>query len=223
MRVDVWADITCPWCYIGTARFGAALREFEHQGDVQVVYHSFELDPSQPAGQTRPVLDMLVAKYGLSQHEAASAEARVAALARAEGLDFSQDRPVGNTRAAHRLLQYAQAGGRGRAMMNALYGAYFGAGRSVFDADSLVAAAADAGLAAADVQTALTDDHYDQQIRADLSEAGRLGLTGVPFCLIGGTRAVAGAQPAEVFRTVLRAAWADAHPVPASGQPGAAG
>ena len=221
MRAEVWADITCPWCYIGMARFRTALGEFQHRGEVEVVYRSFELDPGQPAGQTRPVRDMLAAKYGLSRAQAAEAEGRVAALAQAEGLDFSPDRPVGNTRAAHRLLQYAQASGHGQAMITALYRAYFGAGRSVFDAAGLIAAAADAGLAAADVQAALTDDRCDQQISADLTEAGRLGLTGVPLYVPGGARGVAGAQPAEVFLAALQSAWADARPVPASGQPGA--
>jgi predicted DsbA family dithiol-disulfide isomerase len=94
-------------------------------------------------------------------------------------------------------------------MITALYRAYFGAGRSVFDADRLIAAAA-----GADVQAALTDDRYDQQISADLTEAGRLGLTGVPFYVIGGTRGVAGAQPAEVFLAALQSAWADGRPVP---------
>ena len=158
------------------------------------------------------MLDLLATKYGLSRAQAAEAEGRVAALARAEGLEFSPDRPVGNTRAAHRLLQYAQAGGRGQAMISALYGAYFGAGRSVFDADGLIAAAADAGLGAVDVQATLTDDRYGQQISADLNDAGHLGLTGVPFYVIGGTRGVPDAQPAEVFLAALEAAWADAHP-----------
>jgi predicted DsbA family dithiol-disulfide isomerase len=203
------------------ARFGTALREFEHRDEVGVAYRSFELDPGQPAGQTRPVMDMLAGKYGLSRADAAEAEGRVAALARAEGLGFSPDRPVGNTRAAHRFLQYAQAGGHGQAMITALYGAYFGAGRSVFDAGGLIAAAADAGLTAADVQAALTDDRCDQQISADRNEAGRLGLTGVPFFVIGGSRGVSGAQPTEVFLAALDAAWADAHPLPASDHHGA--
>jgi len=104
-------------------------------------------------------------------------------------------------------------------MMTALYAAYF-AGQSVFEAGGLVAAAATAGLTAADVQAALTDDRYDEQISADLAEARHLGLTGVPFYVVGGTRGVAGAQPAEAFLAALEAAWADGHPAPASSQPG---
>jgi 2-hydroxychromene-2-carboxylate isomerase len=146
MRVDVWADIVCPWCYLGSARFAAALSQFEHRDDVEVVYHSFELDPGAPATDTQPVLDMLAAKYGMSPAQAAEAEGRVQGLAQAAGLDFTVHREYGNTRAAHRLLQYAQARGHGPDMMTALYRAYFGAGRPVFDPASLAAVAAGAGL-----------------------------------------------------------------------------
>jgi len=218
MRVDVWADIICPWCYLGAARFDAALRQFEHRDEVEVVYHSFELDPGRPAGDTQPVLDMLAAKYGMSAAQAAGAEGRVQGLAQAEGLGFTVDRAFGNTRAAHRLLQYAQARGHGRAMLGALYQAYFGAGTSVFDEAGLAAVAAAAGLDAGQVQAALADAQAEQQVADDVQQAGRLGISGVPFYVIGGSRAVSGAQPTEVFLTALRAAWDDAaapHAAPA--------
>jgi predicted DsbA family dithiol-disulfide isomerase len=218
MRVDVWADIVCPWCYLGAARFDAALRQFEHRDEVEVVYHSFELDPGQPAVSTQPVLDMLAAKYGMSAAQAAAAEGRVQGLAQAEGLDFTVDRAFGNTRAAHRLLQYAQARGYGRAMLSALYQAYFGAGTSVFDEAGLTAVAAAAGLDGGQAQAALADAQAEQQVADDVQLAGRLGISGVPFYVIGGSRAVSGAQPTEVFLAALRAAWDDAaapHAAPA--------
>jgi predicted DsbA family dithiol-disulfide isomerase len=218
MRVDVWADIVCPWCYLGAARFDAALRQFEHRDEVEVVYHSFELDPGRPAGDTQPVLDMLTAKYGMSPAQAAAAEGRVQGLAQAEGLDFTVDRAFGNTRAAHRLLQYAQARGQGRAMLSALYQAYFGAGASVFDEAGLAAVAAATGLDAGQAQAALADAQADQQVADDLQQARRLGISGVPFYVIGGSRAVSGAQPTEMFLAALQAAWDDAaapHAAPA--------
>ena len=210
MRVDVWADIVCPWCYLGKARFDAALSQFEHRDEVEVVYHSFELDPAWPAGVTQPVLDMLAAKYGMSPAQAATAEGRVQGLAQAAGLDFTVHRELGNTRAAHRLLQYAQARGHGPAMISALYGAYFGAGRPVFDAASLAEVAAAAGLDAGQAQAALADTQARQQVEDDEQQARRLGITGVPCYIIGGSRPVTGGQPAEVFLTALRAAWDDA-------------
>ena len=218
MRVDVWADIVCPWCYLGSARFAAALSQFEHRDEVEVVYHSFELDPGAPAAGTQPVLDMLAAKYGMSPAQAAQAEGRVQALAQAAGLDFTVHREFGNTRAAHRLLQYAQARGHGPDMMNALYRAYFGAGRPVFDAASLAAVAAEAGLDEGQAQAAQADPQAAQQVHDDARQARRLGISGVPFYVFGGSRAVSGAQPAEVFLAALRAAWDDAaapHAAPA--------
>lgn len=210
MRVDVWADIVCPWCYLGAARFDAALSQFEHRAEVEVVYHSFELDPGQPAGVTQPVLDMLAARYGMTAAQAAAAEDRVQGLAQAEGLDFTVDRAFGSARAAHRLLQYAQARGRGRAILTALYQAYFGAGRPVFDEPGLAAVAADAGLEVGQGQAALSDAQAEQQVADDAAQARRLGITGVPFYLIGGSRAVSGAQPTAVFLAALLAAWDDA-------------
>ncbi len=210
MRVDVWADIVCPWCYLAMARFDTALSQFEHRDEVEVSYHSFELDPGQPAGTTQPVLDMLASKYGLSRAQATAAEGRVQGLAQAEGLPFLVDRESGNTRAAHRLLQYAQAHGHGRAMITALYRAYFGAGPSIFEVAGLSVVAAQAGLDAGDARAALADAQAGQQVASDADQARRLGVTGVPCYVIGGSRAVTGAQPADVFLAALRAAWDDA-------------
>ena len=210
MRVDMWADVVCPWCYLGSARFAEALSQFEHRDEVEVVYHSFELDPGAPAGETQPVLDMLAAKYGMSPAQAAAAEGRGRGLAQAAGLDFTVHRDLGNTRAAHQLLQYAQARGHGPDMMNALYGAYFGAGRPVFDAASLAAVAAEAGLDESQAQAAQAAPQAAQQVHDDTRQARCLGIGGVPFYLIGGSRVVSGAQPTAVFLAALRAAWDDA-------------
>jgi predicted DsbA family dithiol-disulfide isomerase len=104
MRVDVWADIVCPWCYLGKARFDAALSQFEHRAEVEVVYHSFELDPARPAGATQPVLDMLATTYGMSRAQAAAA-----ALAD-PGLDGLGSRPAARRRAADRLRRLPHGG-----------------------------------------------------------------------------------------------------------------
>jgi hypothetical protein len=123
MRVDVWSDIVCPWCYLGQARFERALTEFEHRDQVEVVHRSFELDPSFPKGEVVSVLDMLSRKYGLSRDKAAEAEANMAQMAAAEGLEFSVDRPHGNTFDAHRLLHLARDRGRQDEMLTRLFGA----------------------------------------------------------------------------------------------------
>ena len=207
MRVDIWSDIVCPWCYVGNARFSRALADFEHGDQVEVVYRSFELDPSIPQGRATPILDVLASKYGMSQAQARQAEARVAALAGAEGLDFTVDRAMGNTFDAHRLVHFGREQGAQARVAKELYHAYFGEGRSVFGQDALVGVAAGAGLDPDAARHALENGSFSDEVRADEEEAGRLGISGVPFCVLGGKYGVSGAQPTETFAQALRQAW----------------
>lgn len=207
MRVDIWSDVVCPWCYIGNARFSRALADFEHRDQADVVYRSFELDPSLPEGQATPILDVLASKYGMSQAQAQQAEARVAALAEAEGLDFTVDRAMGNTFDAHRLIHLGRQHGIQERVAQDLYHAYFGEGRSVFDQDALVGLAAGAGLDSDGARQALQDGSYGDAVQADEDEARRLGIGGVPFCVLGAKYGVSGAQPTETVTQALRQAW----------------
>jgi predicted DsbA family dithiol-disulfide isomerase len=207
MRVDIWSDIICPWCYIGNGRFSRALADLEHRDEVEVVYRSFELDPSIPGGQATPILDVLAAKYGMSPAQAGQAEARLAAMAAAEGLDFTVDRAVGNTFDAHRLVHLGREHGMQERLLQRLYRAYFGEGRSVFDQEALVALAADEGLDPDIARRVLEDGSYGDAVRADEDQAARLGISGVPFCVVDGKYGVSGAQPEETFAQVLRDAW----------------
>ena len=139
------SDIVCPWCYIGKRRFEQALQALGQRDQVEVVHHSFELDPSMDRGQTVQLMDMLAAKYRLNPAQASEAESRVAATAAADGLGYTSDRPVGNTFDAHRLVHLAADRGRGEETLQRLYEAHFAEGKSVFDTDALTAVAADAG------------------------------------------------------------------------------
>jgi predicted DsbA family dithiol-disulfide isomerase len=208
MRVDVWSDIVCPWCYLAQARFEAAASGFEHRDQVEVVHRSFELDPGFASGQLVAVADMLAGKYSMSREQAAKAEAGMAAMAAAEGLPYSADRPYGNTFDAHRLLHLATERGRAHGLLTLLYRANFSAERSVFDADSLVAIAAEAGLDAAQARAVLAGDDYTEAVRADERAAAQFGATGVPFFVIDSALAISGCQPAEVFLRALRHGWA---------------
>jgi predicted DsbA family dithiol-disulfide isomerase len=208
MRVDIWSDVVCPWCYVGKARFEKALADFGDRDEVEVVYRSFELDPSQPKKPTETVFGMLSRKYGLSPAGARSAEGRVAGLAEAEGLGFRLDRPVGNTFDVHRVLQYGRAVGIQRELIAAVNRAYFGDGRAVFDDDVLTGVAASAGAEAAEVGGILAGDAYADAVRQDEREARAIGIGGVPFFLFGRALAVSGAQPVATFAEALRQAGA---------------
>jgi predicted DsbA family dithiol-disulfide isomerase len=208
MRVDIWSDIVCPWCYIGERRFARGLEGFEHRDKVEVVYRSFELDPTIPKGQATPVLDLLAAKYGMSRAEAGQAEARLASLAAADDLGFTADRSMGNTFDAHRLVHLGREQGRQPEVLHGLYHSYFAEGRPVFEASALVGVAAEAGLDPGRAQEALEDGSYGDAVRADEDEAKTLGISGVPFFVIDGKYGISGAQPTETFAQALRQTWA---------------
>jgi predicted DsbA family dithiol-disulfide isomerase len=208
MDVDIWSDVVCPWCYVGKARFEKALSGFEHRDDVEVVYHSFELDPAYPkegTGETN--LGMLSRKFGMPLGQAKAAEDRVAGLARAEGLGFDPERPVGNTFDLHRILHLGRDSGRQQDLIRALNQAYFAEARQVFDREVITEVAAGAGLDAAEVGKVLDGDAYADEVRHDEEQAGQLGITGVPFFVFDMALGVSGAQPTELFTSALNQAW----------------
>jgi predicted DsbA family dithiol-disulfide isomerase len=211
MRVEIWSDIACPWCYIGKARFEKGLAEFAHRDEVEVVHRSFELDPSRAKGDTALVIDMLAEKYGRSREEAASMEANVAANAQAEGLGYrTSGRDHGSTFDIHRLLHLAKARGRQDELLTLAYRANFAEERSVFDDGVLLALAVEAGLDADEARTVLADPGaYADEVRADEREAAELGANAVPFFVFDRRYGISGGQPSEVFVQALEQAWKD--------------
>ncbi|MGG2465322.1 DsbA family oxidoreductase [Streptomyces sp. RGM 3693] len=210
MRVEIWSDIACPWCYIGKARFEAGLAAFAHRADVEVVHRSFELDRDAPPATDQPILDMLAAKYGVSRAQAEAMEARVAEAAAAEGLGYRSDRIHGNTFDLHRLLHLAKAHGVQDALLTALYDANFAEARQLGDPAVLTGIAVEAGLPADEAARVLADpDAYAADVRADEHAAAELGATGVPFFVIDRRYGISGAQPVDVFRQALERAHAD--------------
>ncbi|MFD5943402.1 DsbA family oxidoreductase [Streptomyces griseus] len=211
MRVEIWSDIACPWCYIGKARFEKGLAEFAHRDEVEVVHRSFELDPGRAKGETEQVLDMLAAKYGRTREEAASMEANVAANAQAEGLGYrTEGRDHGSTFDLHRLLHLAKARGRQDELLTLSYRANFAEERSVFDDAVLLALASEAGLDAEEARAVLADpEAYADDVRADEREAAELGANAVPFFVLDRRYGISGGQPSEVFVQALEQAWKD--------------
>lgn len=217
MRVEIWSDIACPWCYIGKARFEKGLAAFAHRDEIEVVHRSFELDPHRAQGDTAPVIEMLAKKYGRTLDEARAMEEHVAANARAEGLGYrTEGRDHGNTFDIHRLLHLAGARGRQEALLDLAYRANFAEERSVFDPEVLVELAVEAGLDAEEARTVLADAAaYADDVRADEREAAEFGANAVPFFVFDRRYGISGGQPAEVFTRALEQAWQDRAPVPA--------
>jgi predicted DsbA family dithiol-disulfide isomerase len=207
MRVDIWSDVICPWCYVGKARFEQALSTFDHRDGVEVVYHAFELDPSYPKDQHETSIAMLSRKYGMSEADARAADARVAGLAEAEGLGFDPERPVGNTFDTHRVLQLGLAQGVQAELLNAVNKAYFAEARQIFNPDVISEIAAGAGLKDALVGEVLDGDAYADEVRHDEIQARELGISGVPFYVFDMALGVSGAQPTQTFTSALNQAW----------------
>ncbi|MDH6698440.1 DsbA family oxidoreductase [Streptomyces griseoviridis] len=217
MRVEIWSDIACPWCYVGKARFEKALAAFPHRDGVEVVHRSFELDPGRAKDDVQPVLTMLTKKYGMSEAQARAGEENLGAQAAAEGLPYrTEGRDHGNTFDMHRLLHLAKEHGRQDELIQLLYRANFAEERSVFTGgdERLVELAVAAGLDADAARAVLADPAaYADEVRADERAAAELGAGGVPFFVLDRTYGVSGAQPAEVFTQALTQAWGERAPL----------
>lgn len=211
MRIELWTDIICPWCGLGSHVLDKALARFGHRRDVELIRRSFVLDESLPEGFTLPVLEVLRSRKGVTDAQARQLTGQVEALAEREGVRPYRvlDNRVGNTLLAHTLAAWATELGRGSEVWHALYRAYWAEALSIFDIDSLVAIATEQGLDAERARVALTSRRYESKIRADGREARELGATGVPFILIDRRSAVRGAWSVDALVQALEAAWRD--------------
>ena len=214
MDVEIWSDVVCPWCYIGKRRFEHALAAFEHSGEVNVRWRSFQLDPNAPAASEGDPVERLAVKYGLTRAAAEAAQARVTANAATEGLDFRLDTArSGNTFDAHRLIHYAHSGGKQDSMKERLMAAYFVEGAAIGEREVLTRLAVEVGLDELAVRTMLDGDAYAADVRHDELEARQLGITGVPFFVLDRAFGVSGAQPSDVMLAALQQAWTSSHPL----------
>jgi predicted DsbA family dithiol-disulfide isomerase len=202
IKVDIWSDVQCPWCYIGKRKFeaGVALAGV----DVEVEYHSFELAPDTPVDFEGTPVDYLSAKYRVSREQAQGMVDRVVGIAAEVGLAYDYDRiHQTNTVLAHELLHFAKAHGKQHELKERLLAAYFLQGRHVGKADELADLAADVGLDRSEALAALADHRYLGDVKADMAQATAYGITGVPFYVLEGKYGVSGAQDESVFAQVL--------------------
>ncbi len=216
MRIDIWSDVVCPWCYIGKRRFETALERFPHRDEIDVTWRSFELDPSAPPSPDRPgsYVEHLAAKYGTTAERARAMIDGVTSAAAGEGLEFRFDiARRGNTFDAHRLLHLALDKGAQDHLKERLDRATFTEGLPVSDHEALTVVAAEVGLDKVEVEDVLTSERYASAVRADEAQAAALGISAVPFFVVDGRYGVAGAQPSEVMLDVLDRAWRERSPL----------
>lgn len=213
IKIDVWSDIACPWCYIGKRNLEKGLAETSVDDDapqVEVVFHSFELSPDTPVDFEGDELDFLANHKGMAKEQVRQMLDNVTGVARAAGLEYRFDLlQHTNTVKAHELLHFAKAHGLQNAMEERLMSAYFTEGKHVGRVEDLVELAAEVGLDADAAREALESSRHLEDVRADQAQAAAYGINGVPFFVIDGKYGVSGAQPPEAFAQVARQVWAE--------------
>lgn len=214
MKIEIWSDFACPFCYIVKRRFEQAVEQFSHKDELEVVYRSFELDPNSPRDIGHSVHDMLSQKYGMSVEQAKTMNANVVAQAESVGLTYHMDTIVlTNTFDAHRLAHFADTRGKMHEMTERLLKAYFTDSLHLGDHAVLASLAEEVGLDKAEAERILAGDTYASEVRADEQEGAELGITGVPFFVIDRKYGISGAQPLEVFVQALEKAYGESNPL----------
>ncbi|WP_404288954.1 DsbA family protein [Glutamicibacter arilaitensis] len=211
VRVDIWSDIACPWCFIGKRRFEKGVEQFEFSENVDVFWHAYQLDPTLPEHYDGDEVQYLSQVKGMDPQQVKGMLAHVTEQAAGEGLNYDFDalRPA-NSFTALRLLEHAKTEGKANEMKETLLSAHFERGLDTGERQVLAQLAAEVGLDEAAVQGTLDSQTYTEEVNADIEQARQLGISGVPFFVIDGKYGISGAQPAEAFANALAQAHAGA-------------
>lgn len=212
MKVEIWSDVVCPWCFVGKRNFERALADFPHADQLEITWRSYELDPHGPEVRDGTYAERIARKYGIEVGQARASMARIVGVGAEAGIDFKFDtmRP-GNTFNAHRLLHLAKQRGRQDALKEALFLATFTDCEPIGTSDALEAIAVGAGLDRDEVREVLASDLYAADVRVDERVAQSLGVTGVPFFLVDEAYGIPGAQDPQIYRNILDRAWGETH------------
>ena len=216
MKIEVWSDYVCPFCYIGKRRLELALNQFPHSDQVEVEFKSFELDPNSPKNIGQNIHEVLAGKYGMSIEKAKEANQGVGQQAATVGLTFNFDemKPT-NTFDAHRLAKFAKSQGKESIVSEKLLQAYFTDSKHLGEFETLADIAEAAGLNRQEVLNVLNDKNaYASDVRNDESLAQQYGVRGVPYFVINQKYAISGAQPTETFMGALQKVWEEESPTP---------
>ncbi|HEV3223797.1 MAG TPA: DsbA family oxidoreductase [Puia sp.] len=219
MKVEVWSDIMCPFCYIGKRNYESALSKFENRDNIEIEWRSFQLDPTIPKNSPVKVnvYKYLADKKGISYEQSTKMHEQVIQMAKNAGLDYRFDKAiVANSFDAHRMIQLAKEKGLGDASEERLFRAYFTEGKDFGDHETLVSLGKEIGLPAEEIKSALVNDVYAEKVEQDIQEAAEIGIQGVPFFVFDRKYAVSGAQPPEHFLQALNQSfgeWGKDNPV----------
>ena len=212
MKIEIWSDMMCPFCYIGKRRFEAALAQFPHKDQIEISWKSFQLNPDLVTQPGKNIHQYLAEIKGWSLDQAKSMNGQVTDMAKEAGLLYDFDKAVvANTYNAHRLLQLAKTKGKGDQAEERMFKAYFTDGLNLDDAETLMKLGAEIGLEASEVQQVINSQDFAENVDHDIQEAAHIGVRGVPFFVIDRKYAVSGAQQPETFLGALNRAWDEHH------------
>lgn len=210
MKIEIWSDVMCPFCYIGKRRFELAVEEFEYSDEIDVQWKSFQLNPDMETDPEVNINDYLAETKGWSPEQAQQMNQRVTEMASEIGLEFNMNKAVvANSFDAHRLIQFAKTKDKANEMEEALFRAYFTDGKNIADHNTLAELASDLGLNKEKIQSVLAGDQYSNQVKHDIQIAQSMQVQGVPFFLFHRKFAVSGARETEVFLKALKQSWND--------------
>lgn len=216
MKIEIWSDITCPFCYIGKRNLETALAQFEHRNEVEIIWKSFQLDPSITYQPNQDVYTYLAEKKGFPKETAISLSKNVTEMAKSVGLTYNFDIAViNNSFDAHRLIQFAKTKNLGDEMEERLFKAYFTEGKNIGDHKTLIELGFDIGLLKTESEKVLSSNQFSQEVKNDIIEANQLEVRGVPFFVMDRKFAVSGAQEVSAFLNTLNksyAAWKKENP-----------
>ena len=210
MKIEIWSDVMCPFCYIGKRNFEKALEQFADKNHVEVIWKSFQLDPEIPEVANESYLDYLVKRKGISADQVKGMLDNVTQSARQVGLDYHFEKAIMvNSLNAHKLLQFANTKGLGDQLEERLFNAFFTEGENIADIAVLTQLGKEVGLDEKELQTAFTDDNYAYLVSQDIAEARQVGVRGVPFFAFDRKHAVSGAQPPQAFLETLEKSFSE--------------
>jgi predicted DsbA family dithiol-disulfide isomerase len=223
MKVEIWSDIMCPFCYIGKRNFEAALKEFEAKNEIEIEWKSFQLDPTIPKSFENKVstYEYLAERKGMPFERSKELHDNIVETARKVGLTYNFEKAVvANSFDAHKLIQLAKTKGLGDAAEESLFKAYFTDGKDMSNHSTLVQLGKEIGLNEEEIIAVLASEEFDSKVNFDVSEGNQLGVTGVPFFVFDRKYAVSGAQPIETFLNALKQSLEESKNEGASCTPG---
>jgi protein disulfide-isomerase len=210
MKIEIWSDVMCPFCYIGKRNFETALDQFPDKENIEVEWKSFQLDPSLPEVATESQEDYLINHKGMSREQIQGMLTHVTEMAKQAGLEYHLDKSViVNSQKAHHLIQFAKTKNLGNEIEERLFKAHFTEGKNLADNAVLTQLGKEVGLDESELQAAFTDDQYKYQMTQDIQEAQYIGVRGVPFFVFDRKYGVSGAQPPQAFLETLSKSFSE--------------